>query len=97
MFKRKQERGEVPASADPDKLASQAEARIVNEVHNFAVVRRHSIAAALHAMQLAPHRKRTPCSKYCLLVSGLACMFGEAQWCNYQSGSLHMHAFDKQS
>lgn len=39
MFKRKQDRGEIAASASPDQLASQAEARIVNEVHNFAVVR----------------------------------------------------------
>ena len=38
MFQRKKDRGELAANADPDKLASQAEARIVNEVHNFAVV-----------------------------------------------------------
>ena len=38
VFKRRQDAGDIPPSPSAKVLASQAEARIVNEVHNLLVV-----------------------------------------------------------
>ena len=38
MFKRRQDAGTIPSKPSAEILASQAEARIVNEVHNVVVV-----------------------------------------------------------
>ena len=39
VFQKRKDDGDIPAHTSTKKLASQAEARIVNEVHNIIVVR----------------------------------------------------------